>query len=419
MGHLFGTGSEIRVVTTRWNGNIVTKVDGDLDQRVAIVPTVNPIVFFTYAHDSVEHLTIVREFAALLSSAGIQPILDQWQSSARRDWYSWGLQLMAMADFVVVIASPGFRRVGDGHGPNDRNLGLQAEAAFLREQLQRDRRRWTAKILPVVLPGRSIDEIPDFLQSHTCDHYVIDSLTLAGAEDLLRTITGQPAHVAPPVGPVIELPPRSGPYRPTWTPLPDPPVVSWRYQLNPELCVSGQSTLELHLVPPMPGQSVGIQALAQVRPELVDIGRKHGIFPAEYGLATDYSGEGAWCYLKADRERAAGLAIYRNGQRGCWATLSRTRKGWLFDPDLVVEELTQRLTALLDFPLALPLAVGVALAIEPVKMVLDQKGATPRQIGRRGWIRIEPDDAVSVGELGRMTRQVAADLVRRLIARLT
>lgn len=378
----------------------------------------NPGVFLTYAHDSVAHLTIVREFAALLSSAGIDPILDQWQGSARRDWYSWGLQFMAMADFVVVIASPGLRRVGDGHGPNDRNLGLQAEMAFLREQLQRDRLGWTAKVLPVVLPGRSVDEIPEFLQPSTCDHYVIESLTLSGTEDLLRTITGQPAHVAPPVGPVIELPPRSGPHRPSWTPLSDPPVVSWRHQLNPELCVSGQSTLELHLVPAVPGEGIGIQTLARVRSELGDIGRQRGIFPAEYGLATDYSGEGAWCYLKGDRERAAGLAIYRNGQRGCWATLSRTRNGWLFDPDVVIEELTQRLTALLDFPFAIPLAVGVALAIEPVKMVLDQKGATPHQVGRRGWIRVEPDDAVSVDDLGRMTRQVAAELVRRLVAKL-
>jgi hypothetical protein len=70
--------------------------------------------------------------------------------------------------------------------------------------------RSKAKLLPVVLPGRSVDEIPVFLQPQTADHYLITEWSKAGAEDLLRTITGQPSYIRPPMNPqVVSLPPHS------------------------------------------------------------------------------------------------------------------------------------------------------------------------------------------------------------------
>lgn len=170
-----------------------------------------PNVFISYTHDSRKHCDDVREFATFLVSCGIGVHLDQWEEVARKDWYPWALGGMSGADYVLVIASACYRRMGDGLGPNDENYGGRVEAALLRDFLQRDRDRWTKKILPVLLPGHTVEEVPDFLQPYACNHYPVTSLTAEGAEDLLRTITGQVAHIRPPLGPPISLPPRSGP----------------------------------------------------------------------------------------------------------------------------------------------------------------------------------------------------------------
>lgn len=171
-----------------------------------------PSVFISYTHDDDhDHYGEVGEFASFLMSNRIVPIIDQWAGVRRQDWYAWAQRGIPHADFVIVVASSGYRRMGDGNGPNEANLGGQSEAALLRDLLQRDRARWTAKMLPVVLPGHTIDEIPDFLQPYAATHYIVTALTVEGAENLLRALTGQPAHIPPPLGPPVHLPPRSGP----------------------------------------------------------------------------------------------------------------------------------------------------------------------------------------------------------------
>ncbi|EOD57199.1 SEFIR domain-containing protein [Amycolatopsis vancoresmycina] len=167
-----------------------------------------PVVFVAYLHESAHHKDAVMRFAAFLRACGIDARLDRWSTGGRQDWYRWALDLIPRAAFVVVIASPRCRTVGDGQGPPLDNMGGQAEMALLRELLQRDRPNWTRKLLPVVLPGSTWADIPLFLQGRTADHYQVDDLTPAAAEDLLRVITGQPPYPAPPLGPLIALPPR-------------------------------------------------------------------------------------------------------------------------------------------------------------------------------------------------------------------
>ncbi len=170
-----------------------------------------PKVFISYTHDSEQHHDQVREFATLLVGNGIIVELDQWAAGPRQDWQAWATRLMTSYDYVLVVASEGYRRMGDGNGPADRNLGGQSEAALLRDLLQGDRPAWTAKILPVLLPGQGIEGIPLFLQPHAADRYPVSSLTVEGAEGLLRTITGQPRHLRPTLGRPLVLPPESGP----------------------------------------------------------------------------------------------------------------------------------------------------------------------------------------------------------------
>jgi hypothetical protein len=101
------------------------------------------------------------------------------------------------ADYVLVVASPSCRAAGDGIVGSRTNPGMQSEMSVLRDLVAGDRETWLPKTLPVVLPGRSTTEIPLFLQPNIADRYKVDGFTITGAEGLLRTITGQPAHRRP------------------------------------------------------------------------------------------------------------------------------------------------------------------------------------------------------------------------------
>ncbi|MCQ9181269.1 TIR domain-containing protein [Streptomyces sp. IBSBF 2953] len=161
-------------------------------------PSDGPRVFVSYAHDDEPHMEQVRLFAHFLAQdCGLDVFLDRWDVDRRRDWYLWALEQVREADFVLVIASPMCRRVGDGEIDNTRHRGLQSEMALLRENLHADRETWTTRLLPVVLPGRSPSELPGFLQPQSVDHYIVTGNTVDGAEDLLRAVLRRPSHSRP------------------------------------------------------------------------------------------------------------------------------------------------------------------------------------------------------------------------------
>jgi hypothetical protein len=168
----------------------------------------SPRVFICYAHDDEEHVESVRALAGLLVQCRLDVHLDRWDLAQRRDWYLWAGSQLDLADYVVVVASPVCRRVGDGKMENTRHQGLQSEMAQLRELLHSDRAAWTRKLLPVVLPGRSVSDIPLFLQPRTADHYIVTELTPAGVEDLVMVITQLPPYQRPPLSRPLALPPR-------------------------------------------------------------------------------------------------------------------------------------------------------------------------------------------------------------------
>ncbi|MET8850141.1 TIR domain-containing protein [Amycolatopsis sp. NPDC004625] len=205
-----------RLAQAAHGGEIVLRPDGG-PREIRVVcraPVSGPKVFISYSHDDDGHKEAVRTLAELLVRNGIDVDLDQWTGAGRQDWQAWATSLISGAAFVLIIASPAYRRVGDGLVKTNENRGTQAESATLRDLLHRDRHAWTAKLLPVVLPGRSVDDIPLFLQPYCADHYHLTELSDAGAEDLLRTLTGQPRYVRPALGAVPHLPPRSLPRPP-------------------------------------------------------------------------------------------------------------------------------------------------------------------------------------------------------------
>src|SRR4051794_4820628 len=123
-----------------------------------------PRVFVSYAHETQEHKDQVRRFATFLRArVGLDVHLDQWYENERRDWSQWAVDHLVNSDFILVIASPNYKRRADGAAAPDDGRGSQFEAAILRNSLTRNLRDETKRILPVVLPGRSPADIPEFL----------------------------------------------------------------------------------------------------------------------------------------------------------------------------------------------------------------------------------------------------------------
>lgn len=150
-----------------------------------------PRVFVSYAHDSVVHKENVQSLARVLRECGVEVRLDQDQE-VRHDWSLWALHEIEGADFVVVVASPAYKLRAEGRAASDEGRGSQSEAAVLRDKLTEDLAAWTPKILPVVLPGMSVGDIPGFFQPYAATHYVVDSPSPAGVAELLAAMSVRP-----------------------------------------------------------------------------------------------------------------------------------------------------------------------------------------------------------------------------------
>ncbi|MFD0692419.1 SEFIR domain-containing protein [Actinomadura fibrosa] len=159
-----------------------------------------PRLFICYAHDTVWHETNALKFAELLRHTGVDVHIDKWAGAVRRHWGIWAEGEMKKADFVAVVASPRCKVVGEGNASSDENRGMRAELNFIREKLAQDESHWLPKVLPVVLPGETVEHLPDFLQPHNCDRYPIDEFTEEDMADLLRAMgrTGAGEWSSPP-----------------------------------------------------------------------------------------------------------------------------------------------------------------------------------------------------------------------------
>ncbi|GAA0247158.1 toll/interleukin-1 receptor domain-containing protein [Cryptosporangium japonicum] len=173
-------------------------------------------VFLSYAHDSPEHSADVCTLWTLLRERGIDARLDLPAAERRTDWPAWMRRQIDRADFVLVIASPEYRRTADGLAERDERRGVRFEAMELVEELYRDHESGIRKIVPVLLPGRTREDVPRFLRPYSTSYVEVAELSGAGVEPLLRLLTGQPAVIG------IELgePPVLGPRLPPVPPLP-------------------------------------------------------------------------------------------------------------------------------------------------------------------------------------------------------
>ena len=89
-----------------------------------------PRVFVTYSHDDERHRRLVREFATFLrAEVGVDVRLDQWADDGRRDWSLWAIEQLTEADFVLVIASPEYKRRAEGTAAPDQGRAMSRFSA--------------------------------------------------------------------------------------------------------------------------------------------------------------------------------------------------------------------------------------------------------------------------------------------------
>ncbi|MEU0789055.1 SEFIR domain-containing protein [Amycolatopsis sp. NPDC005961] len=388
----------------------------------------HPKTFVSYTHDSAEHRAAVLAFANFLRAHGIDVELDQW-AGERQDWYAWALKNITEADFVIVVASEGYRRMGDGNGPVDRNLGGQAEAAALRELLQRDRGNWTRKLLPVVLPGHNVDEIPLFLQPYSADHFIVSALTLEETDDLLRHLTRQPLHIRPELGALPVLPPRAAFPAPAaeqrGVALLQELTLAWRSELLSRHYQPQEPLVEVHLVPAQPTARYRVVQLERISDGLAGLGRAEGLFSQQQSVTVDSNADVAAAYSTDWRSGQGGLAVLRTGQRSCWFALPKATIGHILDRDDLSLKIADRLQSLLRIDLPLPGVIAPAIGLDPVTSTtrlgtLAEASASTVSLSLNApeRIRIDPEEPYSPEELRGATQEVAEELVARLAAPL-
>ena len=167
-------------------------------------------VFISYAHDDGVHEERVRDFWLFLRGQGVDAQLDLLAAEQRMDWAQWMTLQVREAQWVLVIASPQYRRRAEGDAPPGEGRGVQWEARLIREVFYTNQKTGLRRVLPVVLPDCSADDIPFWLAPVSATHYLVSDYSVAGAETLLRVLTGQPRETEPPLGVAPVLPPRAG-----------------------------------------------------------------------------------------------------------------------------------------------------------------------------------------------------------------
>gem|GEM_PF-2895043 len=151
-------------------------------------PGAKPRVFVSYAHESPAHKQSVAELCALLHDHGVDVRVDVEGLHLRRNWNIWTNQQITDADFIIIVASPAYRAADLGALQPDVNRGVQSELDRIVDRMHANRVEWIPKILPVVLPGRSIDEIPLTFLPRIADYYLVEYFRPKGAASLLAVL---------------------------------------------------------------------------------------------------------------------------------------------------------------------------------------------------------------------------------------
>jgi SEFIR domain/Sigma-70, region 4 len=215
----FAPGSTGRTFSFTMQGrNEAQRLIAPPQQATAPLPSGDPAptALVSWAHSDSEWQATVVEFTYKLRELGIAADADLFHLHDRAVvWTTYGPRAIEESEFVLILASPAYKARWEGTNPPGTGAGAAREANTLKAGFDDDQGAFHRKVKVVVLPGATTADIPTELRA-AAQRFEIASINEAGLEDLLRTLTNQPAFVPPAVGRVPLLPPKSvGPTRAT------------------------------------------------------------------------------------------------------------------------------------------------------------------------------------------------------------
>jgi hypothetical protein len=155
-------------------------------------------IFISYSHDSGAHVQRVLALTMQLRTQGLDAQLDQYARNPAEGWPRWMTRQIIEADFVLLVCTPTYRRRFDGEENSSAGQGATWEG-LIAQQILYEAGGLNHKLIPVLFEDGDERDIPLSLRPFT--HYRLDE----GYEDLYRHLTGQPKHVAPPLGHIVDL----------------------------------------------------------------------------------------------------------------------------------------------------------------------------------------------------------------------
>ncbi|MGW7418871.1 toll/interleukin-1 receptor domain-containing protein [Streptomyces sp. NPDC054813] len=147
-----------------------------------------PRVLISYAHDDQDpgHVTEVKSLSELLKNGGIAARLDLDAAHEPQNWLRWMNRELREADFILMVASPAYRRrVEHGEKPGV-GRGAIWEGGYLLDHVYDHWDTWEKRILRVVFPRFRDEDLPEFPGSASVTIYRIDPAT--GDGDLHRLL---------------------------------------------------------------------------------------------------------------------------------------------------------------------------------------------------------------------------------------
>lgn len=183
-------------------------------------------VFISYSHDSQPHRDFVRGLSDQLRTDGLDCQIDQYVNGFPPEgWQRWMENQIEAADFVLLVCTETYLRRYRGQETVGGN-GVTFEGVVISQTLY-DHYYRNIKFVPVLPEGGGFGHVPLPLKAY-------NTYTLPKQYDsLYRYLTGQPEHIAPPVGSKRVLPPAQGAAIAP-APPPSPAPVNMLSNLNAE-----------------------------------------------------------------------------------------------------------------------------------------------------------------------------------------
>lgn len=378
-----------------------------------------------------ERQDAVLAFTNALREHGIDADVDLFHHNKTTDWTRFGPSLIAEPDRIVLgIVSKAWQTAWEGGGDPTKGAGAAAEADALRSTYAMNRDTFLVRLRLIILPGASNDEVPNGL--HGVPRYSITSYDKDGMADLLRDLLDNPRFPPSPLGSMPSFDPepppgtgQSAPAKPdealhSWEDLGDSVDVTWRQDTS--AFNNEEAALTIHVVE-LDGRRVSARQMPELEGRARAYLRSSGLVADDLPIRAVPDQQGVTIAVDAPhpahgtvtRGQAMGVRLHYDGQVAVWKTLPRDSMGYVVDPTALkfdVAECLKLVASVLD---AGPHTVALAAEIGPTTLItegtvesLGRSRATMLKTGK-GSLRVPPDEAIAVQDLGGAADDIAND----------